>query len=158
MFPQQSASPDAYATAADVQAGQVSGVGYAVSVETGLPVPVYVNDTPTALPVPVQPAPVQQVVVQAAARDPWPARILASGGTLAGVTVAVGHYAPQLGQLGHAVQAAGIGIGLAAAGLYVLKGAAPKLSVTINSSITGANASSAASSNAKSAAGWKNQA
>lgn len=158
MFPQQSASPDAYATAADVQAGQVSGVGYAVSVETGLPVPVYVNDALPAVPVRAELAPVQQVVVQAAPRDPWPSRILASGGSLAGVTVAVGHYAPQLGQLGHAIQTAGIGIGLAAAGLYVLKGASPKVSVTINSSITGANASSTASSNARSAAGWKNQA
>lgn len=156
MFPQQSASRDAYATAADVQAGQVSGVGYAVSVETGLPVPVYVNDVPPALPAPAQSTPVPQVVVQAAARDPWPARILASGGTIAGITTAVGHYAPQLGQLGHAVQAAGIGIGVAAAGLYVLKGAAPKISVTINSSITGANATSTASSDARSAAGWKN--
>lgn len=158
MFPQQSASPDAYATASDVQAGQVSGVGYAVSVETGLPVPVYVNDAVPAVPVRAELAPVQQVVVHTPARDPWPARILASGGTIAGVTTAVGHYAPQLGQLGHAVQMAGIGIGVAAAGLYVLKGAAPKVSVTINSTITGANASSTASSNARSAAGWKNQA
>lgn len=152
----------------DAEFGIPSGMGYAISAETGKAVLIYTstnqnytstNQTTPTLPAPApQPNPVQQVVVHTPARDPWPARILASGGTLAGITTAVGHYAPQLGQLGHAIQTAGIGIGIAAAGLYVLKGAAPKVSVTINSTITGANASSTASSNARSAAGWKNQA
>jgi hypothetical protein len=60
VFPQQSASHGSYASAADVQAREVSGVGYAVSVETGLPVPVYVNDAAPALPARVEQLPMVQ--------------------------------------------------------------------------------------------------
>lgn len=162
MFAQQSADRTAYATPADIEAGRVTGIGHAISVETGKAIPVYISDAPTPqhppapAPVPVQQPTQPTVVVPAPARDPWPARILSSGGTVAGITVAVGHYAPQLGQAAHALQMAGVAVGAATAGIYLLKGTTPKVNVTVNSTINGATATANSTSHARTASGWKN--
>jgi hypothetical protein len=159
LIPQQSARQDAFATTDDIQAGRVTGVGYAVSVASGKPIPVYVSDTPPPQSAPTPPtvpaAQPQQVIVQQQPRDPWPARILASGGTIAGVAATVGHFATELGQAAHAGEAIGIGVGAAAAGLWLLKGSSPRVSVTINNSNTGASSSSSSTSSSSSASGWR---
>lgn len=53
------------------------------------------------------PAPVQP--------DVWPKRLAAGGGSLAAILAAVGWAGPGMMQAGHAVEMAGIGVGVAAA-------------------------------------------
>lgn len=163
-FSQQSAHRAAYATPDDLAAGNVTGVGIAIDVNTNRPVTVYMNEEPArAAPTPpvqvpsAAPAP-QPVIVQQAPRDPWAARIAASGGTVAGVAAAVGHYAPELANLAHAVAPVGIAVGIGALGLSLLKGSSAKVTVNISNSNTGSTSTSNATSNAHSAAGWKNNA
>jgi hypothetical protein len=157
---QQSADRTAYATQADLAAGQFTGIGIAIGVEDHKPVAVYMNDTPApeprAAPQP-QPAPAP-VIVQQAPRDPWPARIVASGGTIAGVAVAVGHYAHGLAEFAHAAEGAGLAVGVAAAAVSLLKGSSAKVTVNINNSNTGSTSHSTATSHASAASGWKNRA
>jgi hypothetical protein len=151
-FQQQAAHRDAYATPEHVQTGNVTGVGYAVSVETGKPIPVYMNDTPP----PPPPAPIvhtpapQTVIVEQAPRDPWPARILSGGGAVAGTAAVVGHYAAGIA---HVADATAVVAGVAAAGIALLRGSAPKVSVSVNATITGASSSSTS----RSASGWRPQ-
>jgi hypothetical protein len=124
---------------------------YAVSAKTGLPELVWLpKPPPVALPQPI-PAP-PPVVVQAPARDPWPARMLTGGAAIAGVAAAVGHFAAELGQAAHAAEIAGIGVGAAAAGIWLLKGTAPKVTVNISNSVTGSSSSANSSSTSDSRA------
>lgn len=152
MFPQQSADRTAYATQADIEAGQVTGVGYAIPVETGIPVAVYVNDAPARpAPLPVLQQPAQQtVVVQRAGLDPVTARIAAGSAGAVGVAVAVGHYAHQLAEFAHAAEGAGVAIGVLAIGARLALGGSTKVSVTVNNSNTGSSSSSSATSSSHS--------
>ncbi|MFC8447656.1 hypothetical protein [Kitasatospora sp. NPDC057223] len=95
---------------------------------------------------PIQ-APSPPAVVQ---RDVWPARLLAGGAGASMVIGVTGSVAPQLEQVGHAVQMAGFGIGAVLAGLAFLKGNAPKLTATFNISNTGSSSSANATSNSTS--------
>lgn len=101
------------------------------------------------------PAPLpQRVVVQAPQqRDPITTRILAAGVSTAAVLVAAGQYAPQLGEVGHALEAVGIGVGVLAGGVALLKGTSPKVTVNLTNNVTGS--SSTSSSTSSSAAGWR---
>jgi hypothetical protein len=159
-FPQQSATRDAYATPEDLQAGRVTGVGYAIPVKTGIPIAVYINETPAAPPVRADPAPapVTQVIVQRPGLDPITTRIASASAGAAGVAAAVGHYAHELADFAHAAAGASLAVGVAAFGVAVLRGNTPKIDVHItnNNSNTGSTAHATASSNARSAAGWKN--
>lgn len=158
MYPQQSADRTAYATKDDIEAGRVTGVGYAIPVESGIPIAVYVNDTPARpapLPVVQQVAPQQPtVIVQRAGLDPVTTRIAAASAGAVGVAAAVGHYAHQLAEFAHAAEGAGIAIGVAAAGIALWKGSAPKIAVNVTANITGATAHGG-NANARSASGWK---
>lgn len=83
-------------------------------------------------------------------RDVWPARLLAGGAggsMLAGV---IGAVAPELVMAGHAVEMAGFGVGAALAGLALLKGRGPNISVNVTNNNTGSssNASSRSDANA----------
>lgn len=133
----------------EAEFGPEPGTGYVTDAKTGrvflahLPPP----PEPVIQFVPQPAAP--PVVVQAPARDPWPARMLAGGAAVAGVAAAVGHFAAELGQAAHAAEIAGIGVGAAAAGIWLLKGTAPKVSVTINNSNTGSSSSSSSTSNSR---------
>jgi hypothetical protein len=108
-----------------------------------------------------QPAPPTLAPIQApsppatAQRDVWPARLLAGGAGTSMVIGVTGTVAPQLEQVGHALQMAGFGIGAVLAGLAFLKGNAPKLTATFNISNTGSSANATSSSNSRSASGWK---
>lgn len=53
-------------------------------------------------------------------RDKWPPRLLAGGASTSAVLAVTGHYATQLNQAGHAVQMAGIGVGVACASVGAL--------------------------------------
>jgi hypothetical protein len=160
-IPQQSAHRAAYATPGDIAAGQVTGIGYAIDVESGKPIAVYMNDTPPPPPPAAhQPAPVPQpVIVQQAPRDPWTGRIAASGGAIAGVAATVGHYASELGQAAHAAEGIGIAVGVAALGISLLKGSSAKVTVNITNSNTGSTSHATSNANAAStsASGWKNR-
>lgn len=158
MFPQQSADRTAYATQADIEAGQVTGVGYAIPVETGIPVAVYVNDVPPRpAPLPVVQQPAQQtVVVQRAGLDPVTTRIAAASAGAAGVAAAVGHYAHQLAEFAHAAEGAGIAVGIAAGGIALWRGSAPKISVSVTANITGATAHGG-NAESRSGSGWKSR-
>lgn len=135
----------------EAQFGTPPGTGYVTDAKTGRQVLVHLPPTPEPeiryvhLPAPAVPAPVQP-------RDPWAGRILASGLSTAAVLVAAGQYAPQLAQVGHAVEAVGVGVGILAGGVALWKGSSPRVNVTINNSNTGA--SSTSSSSSSSAAGW----
>jgi len=145
VFPQTS-------TASYVQPGDTinaTGVGYAIAVETGKPVSVYVNDTPPPVPIlPAQPP----VIIQQAPRDPWLGRIIAGTGGAALVIGVTGAVAPQLQMVGHALEMGGVGLGVLAAGGWLLKGTSPRVTVTNNVTVTGSSSTSSAS--ASSAAGW----
>lgn len=122
------------------------GTGYVTDAKTGRMILAHLPPAPDPeiryvhVPAPAPPAPVRP-------RDPWAGRILASGLSTAAVLVAAGQYAPQLAQVGHAVEAVGVGAGILAGGVALWKGSSPKINVTINNSNTGASSSSAA--------GWK---
>lgn len=147
---QQPAHRDAYASPADIEAGQVTGVGYAVSVETGRPIPVYVNDTPPPPPpaplVPQQPPIVQQVVVHRRQLDPITTRIAAASAGIAGTAWVVGEHAHQLAEAAHAAEGLGIAGAALFAGVALWKGTQPAINVNVSANITGANASSTSSS------------
>lgn len=66
--------------------------------------------------VPAYAVPAEQPAHQpVSAPDPWPKRMVAGGGATAAVLAAIGYAGPGLSQVGHAVETAGIGIGIAAA-------------------------------------------
>lgn len=154
MYLQQSARRDAYASPADIEAGQVTGVGYAVSVETGQPIPVYVNDTPPPPPpapvVPQAQPVVQQVVIQRRQLDPVTTRIAAASAGIAGTAWVVGEHAHQLAEAAHAAEALGAVLTAAAVAVAFLRGSQPKINVNVNASIAGvsANVSSTSTSDA----------
>lgn len=84
-------------------------------------------------------------------RDPWPARIATTGGSLAAVLAAVGYAGPGLLQAGHAVEMAGIGVGAATAGVVLLLKstggrAGQGVNVSVNVTATGGRASASARS------------
>ena len=149
-FAQQAAHRGAYASPEHVHTGNVTGVGYAVSVETGRPIPVYMNDTPPpAPPAPVVQAPAPQtVIVEQTPRDPWPARLLSGGGAVAGTAAVVGHYAAGIS---HVAEGGAVLIGAAAVAVALMRNGAPKVNVNVTAHITGATSSS----NSRSSAGWK---
>jgi len=134
----------------EAQFGTPVGTGYVTDAKTGRQVLAHLPPAPDPeiryvhVPAPAPPAPAQP-------RDPWAGRILASGLSTAAVLVAAGQYAPQLSQIGHAVEAVGVGVGILAGGIALWKGSSPKVNVTIHNSNTGASSSSISSS----AAGWK---
>lgn len=146
------------------------GMVYLPDARTRREVLVDLRDLPTELqerlkapqgPAPAPPVPAMQVVhVPARPRgvDAVTTRILAAGASGSAILVAAGEYAPQLGQFGHTVQMVGIGAGVLAGGVALLKGSAPKVIVNLTNTITGASASSSSDASASSAAGWKNQA
>jgi hypothetical protein len=56
----------------------------------------------------------------AAERDKWPGRMLAGGAGTSMVLGVIGHYGPGLSQAGHGAEMAGIGLGIATAGIGAL--------------------------------------
>lgn len=52
--------------------------------------------------------------------DKWPARMLAGGAGTSMVLGVIGHYGPGLSQAGHGAEMAGIGLGIATAGVGAL--------------------------------------
>jgi hypothetical protein len=88
-------------------------------------------------------------------KDPWPPRLLAGGGATAGVIAAIGYAGPGLGQAGHAVEMAGIGVGIACASVGALvmlvkggmsKQAGQNVSVSVNVTNTAHGGSATAKS------------
>jgi hypothetical protein len=119
----------------------------------------YYADQPTPPSIAPLPVPVQQPtqVVQAP-RDPWPARLLSGGAAVTSAAVAIGHYANQVGQLAHACEEVGVGFGALAVGIAVVRGVAPRVSVNVTNNVTGSQSSASASSDSRSASGWKSKA
>lgn len=153
MNPRESIHTDTYSSS-PIPDGMI----YVPNARTGEEVLVDLRDLPAGLATRAQHAPIpvpqSQVIVQAAQqRDPITMRILAGGVSTAVVLVAAGQYAPQLGQLGHAVEAVGIGVGALAGGVALWKGTSPKVTVNLTNTVTGASSTSASTSS--SAAGWR---
>lgn len=97
-------------------------------------------ELPTPPPAPAQP-------------DVWPKRLAAGGGSLAAILAAVGWAGPGMMQAGHAVEMAGVGVGVAAAsvgGMVLLVkgsiGRQPGQNVHVNVNVTNTSTSSARSS------------
>lgn len=96
----------------------VPGVEYGIDPVTGARVPVGYEQA-----APAQPT-VAAVDTRISGRAKGAALLTASAGaSVTAVTLAVGQVAPQLGTAGHAIEAAGIGVGVAAAGVVLLKSA-----------------------------------
>lgn len=136
----------------EAEFGTPPGTGYAIDAKTGRQVLVHLPPAPEPV-VQYVHAPAPAPVTPAVPRDPWAVRILAGGVSTAAVLVAAGSYASQLGEVGHALEAVGIGVGALAGGLALVKGASPRVDVSVTANITGASATS--SSTSSSAAGWK---
>lgn len=105
--------------------------------------------------VPAPASTAQQTAPASQPRDPWPARIGVGLGGTAAVLAVAGHYAHGLGEAGHAVEMAGLGVGaVAAAGalaVAMLKGSlGTKVNVTVNNSNTGSSSTSTSSSSSSS--------
>lgn len=82
-------------------------------------------------------------------RDNWPPRLLAGGAATSAVLAVTGHYATELNQAGHAVQMAGIGVGVACASVGALvmlvkngtgRKAGQGVNVSVNVTATGGTA------------------
>lgn len=89
--------------------------------------------------------------------DKWPPRLLAGGAATSAVLAVTGHYAAELNAAGHAVQMAGIGVGVACASVGALvmlvKGGAGRQagqSVNVSVNVTASGGSAQASSRSKS--------
>ena len=150
MFTQQPADRTAYATQADIEAGNVTGVGLAFSVEENRMVSVYLTDKPRPTPLPVVQQPAAPVQLVPAQRDVVPTRLLAGGASLSMVLGTAGAVAPQLEHVGHAIEMAGFGAGALLAGVALVRSGGAKVIVSLANTVTGSSSSSTSTSSSSS--------
>lgn len=95
------------------------GISYGLGADGRL-VPVY-QQAPAPAPLPAVPA----------AKDPWPARLLAGGAAASGTVATVGVFAPQLASL----QGPAVAVAVAAGALYLLKSSSGSKQAPVNVSV-----------------------